>query len=102
MNTETTALDPKLQGFPQPLMQIVGGPQGPGLIYKDRTIHRADDPWTEAAGWLARAQQHFPNQAPGLALVFGLGLGYHLKLLRRNYPGLRLLVYEPSPDIKEF
>ncbi|MDR2724625.1 MAG: DUF115 domain-containing protein [Candidatus Adiutrix sp.] len=103
MNMETAAPDPnQTAGFPEAVLKLVGGPQGPGLIYKDRTLHQVDDPWTEAAGWLARGTRHFPNQAPGLALVFGLGLGYHLKLLRRDHPGLRLMVYEPSPDIKEF
>ena len=101
---ETAPLNPNPQaaGIPQPLFRLVSGPQGYGLIYQELALHRAEDPWAEAAGWLARSHRHFSNQDPGLALVYGLGLGYHLKLLRRQYPGLRLLVYEPVPEIKEF
>ncbi|MDR2935552.1 MAG: DUF115 domain-containing protein [Candidatus Adiutrix sp.] len=84
------------------MLKLEKGPLGFGLIYKDQTIHRADDPWAEAAGWLARGHRHFQPHPPGLALVFGLGLGYHLKLLRRQYPGLRLLVYEPVQELKNF
>jgi len=101
---ENIASNPALEaaGAPQALLKLEKGPQGYGLVYKDLVIHRAEDPWAEAAGWLDRAHLHFPNQAPGLALVFGLGLGYHLKLLRRQFPGLRLLVYEPVPELKNF
>jgi hypothetical protein len=104
MSQDTAVLNQEPHGFTaaQAVLQLAGGPLGPGLIYRNQAIHSSEDPWAEAAGWLARSQRHFPDQAPGLALVYGLGLGYHLKLLRRQYPDLRLLVYEPATDIKEF
>jgi len=101
MENVTLSQNPKAAGLPEAALQMVMGPGGAGLIYKGRAIHNMDDPWKEAAGWLERAHRHFPNQAPGLALVFGLGLGYHLKLLRQAYPGIRLLVYEPAQEIKD-
>jgi len=102
MENITANPNPQAAGAPQALLKLEKGPHGFGLVYKDLTIHRADDPWAEAAGWLAKAHSHFPHQPPGLALVFGLGLGYHLKLLRRQYPDLRLLVYEPVTELKNF
>ena len=50
---------------------------------------------------MERAPRYLSDQEPELAAVFGLGLGYHLKLLRRRYPNLRLLVYEPAPELRE-
>ncbi|MCL2029078.1 MAG: DUF115 domain-containing protein [Deltaproteobacteria bacterium] len=101
MNQEAAALTHDAPEFPGALLQIADGPLGPGLIYQGQTIHSIEDPWTEAAGWLARSYRHLPDQAPGLALVYGLGLGYHLKLMRREFPNIKLLVYEPAKAIRE-
>ncbi|MDR3038306.1 MAG: hypothetical protein LBV21_03295, partial [Candidatus Adiutrix sp.] len=105
MNNEPAALNPADQtpGFSAAhcIAQIVDGPKGAGLIFKGRTLHSSDDPWAEAAGWLDRAPRYLSDRAPGLAAVFGLGLGYHLKMLRRLYPDLRLLIYEPAPEMTD-
>ncbi len=79
--------------------QIVEGPRGPGLTYDLCVIHNQDDPSGEAESWLAGAVVSHPDRAPGLALVCGLGLGYHLKVLRQKYPGIRLVVFEPVPEM---
>ncbi|MDR2947492.1 MAG: hypothetical protein LBV79_12210, partial [Candidatus Adiutrix sp.] len=92
------------------LMRYYGGaraipepaaPRSPGLVYENQVIHSGDDPWGEAEALLDKAFQNRPDQEPGLALVFGLGLGYHLKALRQRYPAVRLVVLEPAPELKE-
>jgi len=75
------------------------GPEGPGLIYGRNVIHDHEDPWGEAQGWIDHATGGQADQKPALALIFGLGLGYHLELLRRAYPGIRFLVFEPTPEL---
>lgn len=75
--------------------------RSPGLTYENCVIHSAADPWAEAEDCIDRAFQNRPDQDPGLALVFGLGLGYHLKALRRRYPSIRLMALEPAPELKE-
>lgn len=79
---------------------IVDGPGGPGLAYDQIPIHSEIDPDGEAAAWLDQAPRDRADREPGLALVFGLGLGYHLRALRRRFPGIRLVVFEPLPDMK--
>lgn len=81
--------------------QVIQGPQGPGLHYDLFVIHNEKDPYGEANGWLESSLAGRPDQTPGLALVFGLGLGYHLKLLRRKYPDIRLVVFEPIPEMRD-
>jgi hypothetical protein len=34
--------------------------------------------------------------APDLAIVFGLGLGWHLKIIRERFPQIKIAVYEPD------
>lgn len=81
--------------------QLSQGPQGPGLNYDLFVIHNENDPYGEAEAWLEAARPQGSEPAPGLALVFGLGLGYHLKILRRRYPSIRLVAFEPIPDMKD-
>jgi|GEM_PF-982520 len=92
----TQRLDPGRSGA-----QLTQGPQGPGLNYDQFVIHNENDPYGEAETWLEAALPQGAEPAPGLALVFGLGLGYHLKVLRRRYPDIRLVVFEPLPDMKD-
>ena len=85
-----------LQPVPEPAPR-----RSPGLTYENCIIHSGDDPWAEAEACIDKAFQNRPDQDPGLALVFGLGLGYHLKVLRQRYPGIRLMALEPAPELKE-
>ncbi len=84
----------------RPGPQIIEGPSGPGLTYDHLVIHSQDDPWREAEDWLEKSPRDRTDREPDLALIFGLGLGYHLKALRDKYPGIRLVVFEPVPEMK--
>lgn len=81
--------------------QLLEGPEGPGLVFDWCEVHSPDSPYGEAEGWLTEARVTPAGAAPGLALIFGLGLGYHLKLIRQKYPGIRLVVYEPIPELAD-
>ena len=81
-------------------VRLIEGPLGPGLAYDNYVIHNETDPRAEAAAWLDQAAADLKS-APGLALVFGLGLGYHLAELSRRYPGIRLVVFEPIAEMIE-
>lgn len=76
------------------------GPYGPGLMFGAAVIHDSADPVSQAEEWLAKVRLYPADRTPTLALVFGLGLGYHLQALRRRFPDIRLLVFEPIADIK--
>lgn len=79
---------------------LTQGPDGPGLTYELTQIHDHKDPLGEARSWLHQnPANQTSTESPGLAVVFGLGLGYHLKLLRQTYPDISLLVYEPIEEI---
>ena len=78
------------------------GPLGPGLMFGSLSLHDAEDPQGQAEGWLKLARLSRTDKNPTLALVFGLGLGYHLEALRRRYPNIRLLVFEPVAEMKTF
>lgn len=82
-------------------IQLTEGQKGPGLIYDSFVIHDESDPWAEAAAWVDAAAADLKEATPGLALVFGLGLGYHLEEMRRRYPDIRLVVYEPIIEMIE-
>ncbi len=79
--------------------RVKPGPKGPGLIYGGQVIHDHEDPWAEAQSWVDHAVGGQVDEKPGLALIFGLGLGYHLEVLRLRYPGIRFLVFEPVPEL---
>lgn len=80
--------------------QLSEGPQGPGLTYDLRFIHDPANPLGEAEDWLRRSRLSPPDKTPTLALVFGLGLGYHLKALRQRFPDIKLVVFEPIDGLK--
>ncbi len=88
-NTETNFWQAK------PQTALLSTPEG-GLSYKNITIHQSENPKAEAAAWLAAKAG---GQKPNLALIFGLGLGWHLKVLRQKYPAIRLVVYEPEEEL---
>ncbi|MDR2350516.1 MAG: DUF115 domain-containing protein [Deltaproteobacteria bacterium] len=80
--------------------RVVPGPDGPGLIFMGETIHDAGGPEAEAALWVREAlmKKESSPKAPKLALVFGLGLGWHLRRLKELFPEISLKVFEPSRD----
>ncbi|MDR2339717.1 MAG: DUF115 domain-containing protein [Deltaproteobacteria bacterium] len=78
-------------------VRVIPGDKGPGLIYRGETVHDASDPMAEAAAWVAKALGAAHNGAgPRLALVFGLGLGWHIRRLKELFPQLTVAVYEPD------
>ncbi|MDR1044958.1 MAG: DUF115 domain-containing protein [Candidatus Adiutrix sp.] len=88
---------PQVQG--PYVARVQAGPHGPGLIFGQTVIHDPEDPWGQARAWITSALGPEGGQRPGLAVIFGLGLGYHLELLRRQYPEIRFLVFEPTPEL---
>jgi hypothetical protein len=80
------------------LMQVVPGPQGPGLLLRGVTVHSPDDPAAEAASWVKEVVGRWQGGGgtPELALVFGLGLGWHVRRLKELFPGLTVAVFEPE------
>lgn len=92
---DTQALNPALM-----TPQILPGPIGPGLMYKGQTVHWPEDPLGEARQWLDEAAaQREPGPAPAMVFILGLGLGWHLKIIRDRFPGIRLVVYEPTKEL---
>lgn len=58
-------------------------------------LHSTYDPMTEALTWC----QHVGQQDWQIGVIFGLGLGYHVEELARQYPNRTLVVVEPSADV---
>jgi hypothetical protein len=81
--------------------KILPGPKGPGLMYRGTTIHNPDNPIAEAGNWvgMALSQRRRQNQKPTLGLVFGLGLGWHLRVILEMFPDLKLHVLEPDRSL---
>lgn len=76
---------------------------GSGLLFNEEVIHNDDDPMKEARAWVDKGVRERVGRhdvKPSLALVFGLGLGYHLKALRERFPDIELLVYEPAFELQ--
>ncbi|MDR1658158.1 MAG: DUF115 domain-containing protein [Deltaproteobacteria bacterium] len=83
--------------------KILEGPHGPGLLYCGMAIHHQENPLTEARNWvgMALSQRRRPNNPPNRALVFGLGLGWHLRVLKELYPNITVSVFEPNRLMKD-
>ncbi|MDR1310022.1 MAG: DUF115 domain-containing protein [Deltaproteobacteria bacterium] len=81
--------------------KVLPGPSGPGLMYRGTTIHNPDNPLAEAKNWvgMALSQRRRQNRPPGLALVFGLGLGWHLRIIMELFPGIEVHVMEPDRSL---
>jgi hypothetical protein len=80
--------------------RVIPGDKGPGLVFRGQLIHDPADPMGEASSWVAKALGAAPRGAPPrLALVFGLGLGWHIRRLLGLFPGLKVAVYEPGKGI---
>ena len=58
-------------------------------------LHSLYDPVAEAEKMVVS----LVKDNPGLVVVFGLGLGYHLNALREKLEDLEILVYEPYEEI---
>ncbi|MDR1487527.1 MAG: hypothetical protein LBT62_06005, partial [Deltaproteobacteria bacterium] len=80
---------------------VIAGPQGPGLMFRGVTIHSADDPLSEARNWLGQALSKRSRQKtqPPLALIFGLGLGWHIRAIKEIFPAIRVCVFEPDRSL---
>ncbi|MDR1037791.1 MAG: DUF115 domain-containing protein, partial [Deltaproteobacteria bacterium] len=78
--------------------RVVPGPQGPGLLLRGVTVHSPDDPAAEAATWVKEVVGRWQGGCgtPELALIFGLGLGWHVRRLRELFPKMRVAVFEPD------
>ncbi|GIO12288.1 hypothetical protein J19TS2_18430 [Cohnella xylanilytica] len=65
----------------------------------DKTIYFYSqyNPEYEAEIWLKSIEQ--PLRGKDNAIVYGLGLGYHLLALAREYPHLNLILFEPDPQL---
>ncbi|MDR1546285.1 MAG: DUF115 domain-containing protein [Deltaproteobacteria bacterium] len=87
--------------------QIVPGPEGPGLVFRGAVIHDSQAPSAEARRWVAAALPRGgrpgagPEGRPAVALVFGLGLGWHLRALKELFPETALRVFEPDRSLTD-
>ncbi|MDR3134825.1 MAG: DUF115 domain-containing protein [Deltaproteobacteria bacterium] len=81
--------------------KILQGPEGPGLMFRGTTIHNPDNPMAEANNWvgMALSQRRRQGQRPSMALVFGLGLGWHLRVIMDSFPGIMVHVLEPDKSL---
>ncbi|MDR2198389.1 MAG: DUF115 domain-containing protein [Deltaproteobacteria bacterium] len=80
--------------------QVVPGDKGPGLIYRGETIHDPLRPGEEAAELVNRALgRNRRGGTPAVALVFGLGLGWHIRRIKELFPAITVAVYEPDREI---
>lgn len=70
----------------------------PTLLHEGRTrLHSAYDPAKEAA----KAIEGFSPGRASIIIVCGLGLGYHLREIRRAYPSLKIIVLEKDREVIE-
>ena len=106
MNTEQPGTNTvNINEAAQNIIRLTGqsGAFGSGLLFNQHVIHNDADPMEEARSWIKKSLRERvgrQDSLPALALVFGLGLGYHLKALREIYPDIRLLVFEPTHELK--
>ncbi|MDR2442453.1 MAG: DUF115 domain-containing protein [Deltaproteobacteria bacterium] len=83
--------------------KVVSGPHGPGLICRSLAIHHQEDPLSEARNWvgMALSQRRRTNKSPELALIFGLGLGWHIRVLMELFTNIKIKVFEPDHTLRE-
>ncbi len=62
---------------------------------KDTTLHSAYNPEKEAE----RAAGDFDAGRSSMILIAGLGLGYHVREIRKKYPDKELVIIEPDKEI---
>lgn len=80
------------------MLEIVGkGLPGAGLIYEGRILHNPKWPVEEARAHISRVKA----EGKGLLLVFGVGLGYHLRELAEQWPLTRMVAFEPVGEIHQ-
>jgi hypothetical protein len=79
--------------------QVLEGEKGPGLILRGESIHSVSEPALEAEAWAREAlAKRESDGTPKLALIFGLGLGWHIRRLKELFPDIKVLVFEPSRE----
>ncbi|MDR2367968.1 MAG: DUF115 domain-containing protein [Deltaproteobacteria bacterium] len=83
--------------------KILPGPNGPGLMFRGTTIHNPDDPLAEAKNWvgMALSQRRDQDKKPGAALIFGVGLGWHVRVILESFPGIKIHVLEPDRSLMD-
>lgn len=69
---------------------------GPGLGCNHLLPHGSPSAREQARALIPRYEGR-----PAAALVFGLGLGWHLLALREQWPEIELTVFEPAADLRE-
>jgi len=63
-------------------------------------LHSRYNPEEEARRWVTRQADMIERH--DVLLVYGVGLGYHVKELIRQFPDKKLFLYEPSPDVLRY
>ena len=89
----------KLLPISVPQDYVTGGKMehAPGLKIGPVTVHSFYNPLAEADAF-AEAQA-VPEARERPLLIFGLGLGYHVKALARRFPDRELIVVEPREGV---
>jgi hypothetical protein len=79
--------------------RVLEGEKGPGLILRGESVHDTNDPSLEAEAWVREAiSKRESSGLPKLALVFGLGLGWHIRRLKELFPDIKIKVFEPTRE----
>ena len=80
---------------------IAGGKMehAPGLKIGSVTVHSFYNPLAEADAFAEAQAQAVPEAQERPLLVFGLGLGYHVKALAKRFPDRELIVVEPREGV---
>jgi hypothetical protein len=67
----------------------------PTIQYRGVLLHSSGDPIEEAE----KVVGPLAGSKPPHCLVFGLGLAYHVGMLRKRLPETEILVFEPAEEI---
>ena len=78
-------------------VEVLAGPQGPGLRYQGTLLNDPERPWEQAR----ESVEKLETQNPDMIFAFGMGMGYHLVSLAEKWPTATIYAFEPDPDIRE-
>lgn len=78
-------------------VELLDGPQGPGLRYQGTLLNDPERPWEQAR----ESVENLQTVDPQVVFVFGMGLGYHLVALAAKWPAATIYAFESDPDIRE-
>jgi hypothetical protein len=89
----------KIDESPFKLKQTVSGLPTLGYEKDDQLlfIHSAYDPEHEAVVF-ARKLRECDTSGLNHVFFYGIGLGYHIEAILKDYPGMFFSIYEPNPD----